>query len=207
MILHGLFPLPLAVFDLGRELTKSETDFVNNQEKKSNQGNLISGNRYIINSKELTDLKNFFQESCNSFFSSVWSPSSNVRLKITQSWVNFTEKNSYHHPHTHPNSLVSGVFYTNVVENVDKITFFNFTKKSASIGLVTLDIIPKELNVFNTASWSLPVKNGMLVLFPSILEHMVEVNQNDHTRTSISFNTFLEGQIGGYVNLTELNVM
>ena len=36
---------------------------------------------------------------------------SSIHLKITQSWINFTKKGEYHHPHAHPNSLISGVFY------------------------------------------------------------------------------------------------
>jgi hypothetical protein len=40
---------------------------------------------------------------------------------ITQSWLNYTETNQYHHKHEHPNSLVSGVFYVNDMKNLIKL--------------------------------------------------------------------------------------
>ncbi len=49
----------------------------------------------------------------------------NITPYITQSWLNYTETNQYHHKHQHPNSLVSGVFYINCDDKFDKIKFFN----------------------------------------------------------------------------------
>ena len=48
-----------------------------------------------------------------------------VEPYITQSWLNYTEKDQYHHKHAHPNSIISGVFYINCHESLDKITFFD----------------------------------------------------------------------------------
>jgi len=43
-------------------------------------------------------------------------------------------------------------------------------------------------------------------LFPSGLTHMVETKEDDNTRISIAFNTFLKGYIGSDESLTGLNL-
>jgi ectoine hydroxylase-related dioxygenase (phytanoyl-CoA dioxygenase family) len=39
-------------------------------------------------------------------------------------------------------------------------------------------------------------KKGMLVLFPSDLDHEVGLNQSQEERIALSFNTFFKGTIG-----------
>jgi uncharacterized protein (TIGR02466 family) len=124
-------------------------------------------------------------------------PSNKVKPYITQSWLNYTKKNQYHHKHQHPNSLVSGVFYINADEKLDKIKFFKEDYQP-----IKLEI--KEYNLFNSQSWWFTVKTGDIVLFPSSLTHMVETKEGDNTRVSLAFNVFVEGKIGDNKGLTEL---
>jgi len=46
----------------------------------------------------------------------------------------------------------------------------------------------------------------MLVLFPSLLEHDVARNDSSRARTSLSFNTYVRGTIGGKRSLTEVRI-
>ena len=50
-----------------------------------------------------------------------------IEIYITISWINYTETNQYHHAHSHPNSVISGVYYIETDES-DTITFFQHTK-------------------------------------------------------------------------------
>ena len=52
-----------------------------------------------------------------------------------------------------------------------------------------------KFNLFNSNSLYLPVSSGQLVLFPSYLEHSVPVLKENVTRISLSFNTFIIGDI------------
>ena len=45
-----------------------------------------------------------------------------------------------------------------------------------------------ELTAENTDQVVLQVRNGMLLLFPSYLEHSVDANASDDERISLSFN-------------------
>ena len=60
-----------------------------------------------------------------------------------------------------------------------------------------ISIEPNEGNFFNTMGWFHPVKDNLLVLFPSWLEHSVEPNEKaTKDRISISFNIFVKGTLG-----------
>ena len=94
--------------------------------------------------------------------------------------------------------MVSGVFYINADEKLDKIKFF----KEHTYSTITLPT--NNYNIFNSTSWWFTVKTGDIVLFPSSLTHMVETKDGDNVRTSLAFNVFVEGKIGDNKGLTEL---
>jgi uncharacterized protein (TIGR02466 family) len=198
-IIHSLFPTPVFFSSLERKLTPLETKFLNKKEKDTyhNQGNITSNDNYVLNEKPFLNLKNELDLKVKEYFDKIICPSNKVKPYITQSWLNYTKRNQYHHKHQHPNSLVSGVFYINADEKLDKIKFFKEDYQP-----IKLEI--KEYNLFNSQSWWFTVKTGDIVLFPSSLTHMVETKEGDNTRVSLAFNVFVEGKIGDNKSLTEL---
>ena len=75
----------------------------------------------------------------------------------------------------------------------------------------TLEMFPLDfefdnLNESNAGCRSFETVQGSLILFPSLLEHDVEKNRSDRVRTSISFNTYVRGVVGGRDKLTEVNI-
>jgi uncharacterized protein (TIGR02466 family) len=193
-----LFPTAVGKFQLDRELTKQELKFIADAERRPNMGNQTSVNNYILKEKPLKKLGDFLLESANKYLTEVYKPRDDVKLYITQSWLNYTEKGGYHHKHAHPNSFISGVFYISADVTKDKIFFYG----NEQYKQIKLD--PIEFNLYNSESWWLEVGVGVLYLFPSSLTHMVETVQHEETRISLSFNTFLKGTIGSNHNLTEL---
>jgi uncharacterized protein (TIGR02466 family) len=197
--INGIFPTPIYISKLNRELTPLELKFVDKSKKDfyKNDGNITSNNNYILNEKPFANIKKELDLRVQDYFDKVISPSNNITPYITQSWLNYTETNQYHHKHAHPNSLVSGVFYINCHEEHDKIKFFNDNYKT-----IKLEI--KDWNLYNSESWWFSVKTGDVILFPSSLTHMVETKQGDNTRISLAFNVFIKGTVGNNKNLTEL---
>ncbi len=197
--INGIFPTPIYISKLNRELTPLELKFVDKSKKDfyKNDGNITSNNNYILNEKPFVNIKKELDLRVQDYFDKVISPANNITPYITQSWLNYTETNQYHHKHAHPNSLVSGVFYINCHEEHDKIKFFNDNYK-------TIKIEVKDWNLYNSESWWFPVKTGDVILFPSSLTHMVETKQGDNTRISLAFNVFIKGTVGNNKNLTEL---
>ena len=197
--INGIFPTPIYTSKLDRELTPLELKFVDKNKKdfNKNDGNITSNNNYILNEKPFSNIKKELDLRIKDYFDKVISPSNNITPYITQSWLNYTEKNQYHHKHAHPNSLVSGVFYINCHQELDKIKFFNDKYK-------TIKLEVKEWNIWNSESWWFTVKTGDIILFPSSLTHMVETKEGDNTRISLAFNVFIKGTVGNNKNLTEL---
>ena len=199
--INGIFPTPIYISKLDREITSKELSFIDKTklDTYNNEGNTTSNNNYILNHKSFKHLKEDLFLRVQDYFDKVISPANNITPYITQSWLNYTETNQYHHKHAHPNSLVSGVFYINCHEEHDKIKFFNDKYQ-------TIKPEVKDYNIWNSQSWWFPVKTGDIILFPSSLTHMVETKQGDNTRISLAFNVFIKGTIGNNKSLTELTI-
>ena len=203
-ILNGLFPTPLystkrdLVLDSKEEI---EIEDIIKEGMYKNDGNSTSNNSDIFNSK-LKNIKQFCEQHLKTYVKEVINPKEELDFYITQSWLNITKPGEYHHDHSHMNSIVSGVFYISTEED-DKITFGDPNYKIKE----QIKFELKEYNIWNSATWFIPVNNNELLLFPSWLNHMVDENEKAITdRISISFNTFVRGSIGSEINLTKLNL-
>ena len=198
-IINSIFSTPIYISKLNRELTKKELSLIDKTKLDvfKNEGNTTSNDNYILNNKTFKDLKTHLDLIVQDYFNKVISPANNITPYITQSWLNYTKTNQYHHKHAHPNSLVSGVFYINCDDKFDKIKFFNDLYK-------TIKLEVKDWNVWNSETWWFSVKTGDIILFPSSLTHMVENKEGTNTRISLAFNVFIKGTVGINKQLTEL---
>jgi uncharacterized protein (TIGR02466 family) len=205
MPVHPLFPQPIYFSNLERSLTKEELKTVNEYRKEvfENEGNTVSKNKYVLENKTLKNLKEDLNKKVIDYFNKVVCTSNTINPYITQSWLNYTENNQFHHSHSHPNSYVSGVFYVDAQKEIDTITFHKPGQHGdASYTDLKLDV--DKYNIFNTTAWVCPVETGNVVLFPSFLHHGVDKKKGTNTRISLSFNSFFKGTIGNTENLTEL---
>ena len=193
-----LFPIPVSFYN-DIDLSQSEVEAINKLETKFNINNLTSVENYIFkNHKAFKRLEFFCYTAVNDFFKEAYAPENkDLRLKITQSWANFTLKGQMHHKHSHPNSIVSGVYYINADIEVDRIRFFQPSLK-------IWDVPSDNYLPTNSETWWFSVGTGTLILFPSTLEHCVDPVTHDNTRISLSFNTFFSGTAGSDYQLTEL---
>ena len=198
MIIHSLFPTPVAKFELGREFTAEEQGFVSAQATHKNVGNTTSSDHYVLRHDTLANLMSFIQASVDKYVKAVYAPKEDIRLRITQSWLNYTKPGEHHHKHAHPNSFISGVLYMKALRESDKIYFFN--EKYRPIDLPT-----NNWNLYNSKSWWFEVGTGDLMLFPSSLTHWVDHVQGDE-RISLAFNTFPVGLVGAEDTLTALHL-
>jgi uncharacterized protein (TIGR02466 family) len=198
MNLHGLFAQPVGFFDLGRELSDEEKFFLMELEQRPNMGNRTSTNNFVLRDKLMTSLRGWMEDCVAEYFKATTNPKHDVTLRLTQSWVNYSEPGQYHHKHAHPNSFVSGVFYIQTNPN-DKIFFYRD-------GYSQIKFPPAEWNNWNSESWWFEALTGRLILFPSSLTHMVPTVEGEDVRVSLSFNTFPAGTVGEEMDLTGLKL-
>lgn len=194
--MENLFPTPIGFFKYDGELDK---DFLINQPQRANEGNTTSEDTYILKHKKLLNLRQFIEKCLHEYLMATYCPKNDTRLKLTQSWLNWTKPGQHHHKHAHPNSLISGCFYVNAHRTTDKIFFYREEYQR-------IDMPPVEWNPYNSKSWWYSVGSGDLVLFPSSLTHMVQPVEGEDTRISLAFNTFPIGVIGDENSLTALQL-
>ena len=212
-MIQGLFPIPLGIYELNRKLTTNEVEFCKNQKFRENEYShmmriaKISANTSVLFSETLSHLREFIEGSLRTYCEDVYGfTHEKNEIYITQSWINETSPNERFENHFHENSLVSGVFYIDVNEN-DRIEFVTPHKTSfVHAMMVSGEPYPQELSVYNANTWWMPSKVGTLYLFPSTLPHGVPLVNGKSKRYSLSFNTFIRGEIGNYKDLTVLKL-
>ena len=118
------------------------------------------------------------------------------QIYFTQSCAYSSAKTEKHHLHHHPNSIISGVYYFND-SNTDLVFVVGQHPQ-------TLEINRSGYHLYNATSHNVKPQAGRLVLFPSTLQHRTEICKEDVKRWSLSFNTFIKGNLGVEDDVTEL---
>ena len=187
----NLFAAPIYKSTIGRNFTDQELEFFRKELQEPVQAisNFSSQNKNILDAKEMKGLRTTIEASINDYFEKVFNTSNKVSLEITQSRLSVTRKNEAHHPHTHPNSIASGVVYINLAKT-DGINFFR------NDDLLWYDLTPKEQNYYNAYQYFVETKIGDVVIFPSNIKHGVKQVSEDVERVSLAFNTFFSGELG-----------
>ena len=200
--IEGLFPCPVYVTQRDSNLNSTEGKEIEDifeEGMYTNQSNSTSNNSYIFDTR-LNKLKRFCEEHIKSYVKEIINPKEELDFYITQSWLNVNRPGEQHHTHSHPNSIISGVFYVQTVEN-DSIYFYDI------LALVKrgIEYRIKEDNIWNSTSCFLPVEKNKLVLFPSWMGHSVVPNEKaTKNRISLAFNTFVKGILGKKEAVSEL---
>ena len=195
--LMQLFPTPVLICAYPVDYSK-ELEWIKNQECKKENKNSIAGNRqsydtFVLDRPELSNIRAFIEAKLNEYIIKIMA--STDKLVITQSWLNKSKKGESHHEHVHSNSIVSGVWYPQIHDQMPPISFVNPTQRDIKLQI-------EEFNIFNSSTFSLPMNKGELILFPSSLTHSVPTNLGEEERISLSFNTWPFGSIGEIKNLT-----
>ena len=204
--LMQLFPTPVLICPYPVDYTR-ELEWINNQEcRKENAGgdggrgqkthyNRQSEDTFVLDRPELSNVRAFIEAKLHEFVTKIYA--STDKLVITQSWLNKSKKGESHHEHVHPNSMVSGVWYPQIHEQMPPIQFRSRNQRDVSLQT-------DKYNTFNSATFMLPMKRGELILFPSNLTHSVPTNVGEEERISLSFNTWPKGNMGDIKSLTYL---
>ena len=200
MIVRPLFPEPLYFSKLERVLTKKELKTIAQYKKKtnSNEGNITSSENYVLENKAFNNLKKDLHTKVMDYFDKVMCTDNPITPYITQSWINYTKSDQYHHKHNHSNSLISGIFYISADKEVDSVTFHRAFLEDG------IKLNTTKYNTFNSTSCTFPVETGNILLFRSSLVHGVGKKKGNNIRISLSFNVFFKGTIGNKKELTEL---
>ena len=107
----------------------------------------------------------------------------NQNVKIASMWTIINKGGAANARHSHGGSALSAAYYVRAPKNCGEIVFYD--PRPAPVYFHPKNNKPNPLNA--TVNSVNPVE-GVLVLFPSYLDHSVNENKSDEERIVISFN-------------------
>jgi len=119
-------------------------------------------------------------------FISLYNIGCNFDTDLNTLWYNVNRKHNYNQTHNHPNSVVSGVYYLETPKDSGRIVF-DTPDKGLSYNFFNNSLFSK-FNEYNSSKYYIKPNKGLLILFPSHIDHYVEPNNNDEPRISLAFN-------------------
>ena len=199
--LNLLFSTPVVNITESYDLNEEEKNFLINHEDlyQTTGGTLYSKDCYILDHKSQYYFKKYIMQHVREFAYNILKVNQNVEIYMTNSWVNYNEKHTTHIRHNHANSFISGVFYIDG-SDIFKTTFYRQTN------LLEWDLNYTERNIFNTDLINVEAEKNQMILFPSSIYHEAPTNMNDETRITLSFNTWIRGEIGSDRQCTKLHL-
>jgi len=120
-------------------------------------------------------------------------------------WINFNRTGDFNrrHHHTDITTLFSGVYYLKVPSDSGRIIFHDPRSR-------TIDAMMDTKYCGYQPEVSIDPQPGMIIYFPSWLEHEVETNlaigkdPSEHDRISIAFNIISKNELERYNNMENL---
>ena len=181
--MFNIFSSYLSINNFKFDIKKYKKEILNI--KMKSKGRIVSNyggwqsDEFKTVSKTFTDLFNKINEHIKEIEKNL---SLEKKLRFNNLWYNVNRLSSFNRPHSHPGSVISGVYYVSVPKNSGSIIFLNRDLDSFFKGYVN------KYNEYTSTIWKINPKENECILFPSYLEHYVEPNLNKKERISISFN-------------------
>lgn len=151
----------------------------------------LSNDIYLLNNLAFRNIRDLCQYHLNTYTKEI------LKIRqdfyITNSWLTVKNQGQFHHKHNHQNCIFSGVFYVNANENMGGLSFHG---KPGYLDNFNFEYTYDDSNIHNSSSWTIPVKTGTMIIFPSHLQHSVKENCADDSRIVIGFNSFVRGDLG-----------
>ena len=175
-------------FHCDGEILKNSLNEIKKIDYEINRHNQISIHR-INDLEEFKILHDWFQLCINTVFLDLNLPQAFKKIILTESWANKSNRNEAHHPHRHPNSYLSAIFYlTSNSSGYTKFESENMWYNSEHL----FDAHKNECGFNKNNVFAEKPEAGKLLIFPSKLRHHVEPNLSDDVRYTISFNAYPE---------------
>ena len=202
-----LFPTPVFTTTIPLEYSKVVPWFYTQEMLSEEVDSLNYGERskdaYILDKPECLDLKAYLLTLTKTYGDMLGYDYESYRFG--QSWLSYKHPGQHHSMHSHPNSLISGVFYFG--EPAEKVPAIKFHKMIGSMN--SSYISPKKVNdkrekKYAWEEFRVEFIPGLLLLFPSFLHHSVPLNKSEKTRCSLAFNVVPTIGFGDEKSLTEL---
>jgi uncharacterized protein (TIGR02466 family) len=199
-----LFPTPLFVATYPNDVSEIVSYFESCPMKQAvdNSYGMISQNTYILDNKICTPLVSFFKYCFNMFARDIMRYKG--EMELSQSWLTYKSPGQSHRVHTHPNTVLAGVFYYDVQPDDSAICF---SKEIKSFNRPYIE--PSLLDDYQEHPYSqeevyfVPSQNNFII-FPSWLPHGVPPNKTNRVRKALGVNAIPKTNLGDEHTISEI---
>ena len=191
----NLFPTTIHCFDI-REFDKIQNDLINDAYKLREIepiGNIVSNvGGWQSDSFFVDSNKNSLQDVLLSVITNIPNIKRGTKTSST-AWININPSGAFNSKHNHPNSDFSGVLWIKCPKDSGNIIFENPMGYHMFNQINSYDEDFKDQINLHHCYWFPPIE-GRVLIFPSHLEHEVEINKSNEDRISVSFNIRLSNE-------------
>jgi uncharacterized protein (TIGR02466 family) len=182
-------------------LNKKELNVVKETKyRKPKDGFYLSETSTLLEDKTLISLKKFIVGKAEEYTKNILEI--NDQIYLTQSWSTINTTNAFHKLHTHPNTLISLVYYAQCKDG-----FLHFDSLTSSIReCFNFSYTINKFNIYNSQIWDLPVQSGDIVLFPGHIRHGSLPNKSSSPRIIVGANFFIKGKLGSHKEISYLTL-
>lgn len=199
-----LFPTPLYVTNYEGDTSELIKYFDSCEMNPSNGPyGMISKNSYIIDNPICKQFSNWLMYHFKEFATNIMRYDYE-ELQFAQSWLTYKAPGQFHKAHTHPNTLIAGVFYYDAHED-DAAICFSKEAKSFNRSYIEPSLLPdyQEYPYSQEEIYFKPKKNN-LIIFPSYLTHGVPPNNTNRIRKALGINALTKGKLGDKETISEI---
>jgi len=201
----SLFPTPLYVTNYEGDTSEivKYFDSCEMNERVGGGYGIISKNSYVIEHPVCKPLANFIMACFQDFATNVMRYKYQ-ELQFAQSWLTYKEPGQFHKAHTHPNTILAGVFYYDHEPGDSAICF---SKDVKAVGRSYLE--PSLLDDYQDYPFSqeeiyfTPKKNDFII-FPSHVSHGVPPNNTNKVRKALGVNALTKGTFGDQETISQI---
>jgi uncharacterized protein (TIGR02466 family) len=193
--MHLFFSTPIwtSKIDDYDKVNEEMLNFIINLQKKDSTGIVKSNFKgwhskdFDLKDKCLTKFVTAIKKNINTSLNDMNWDLDSQSVKIKNMWAIINEKGALNQKHHHSNSDISAAYYVSAHDDCGDIVFYD-----PRPARVYRHPIAKSPNKLNATINSVKPEPGLLVLFPSYLEHSVNPNLSNKKRIVISFNLSLD---------------
>ena len=191
-MIYNYQPIPIVKIKFNRSLLPEEKNFLFScpMQYIEENNNYFSNDYSILSNSSLKLLRLEIEKILDQYRQDILGISQN--LKITQSWVTKTTKNGWHSVHDHPNSMFSCVMYLQTPPH----SSIRFENKNSIFKNFNFKFNHTKQTEYNMDNFELNVDNMDIVIFPSWINHSVDVNTTNIDRVVLGINAFVFGEFG-----------
>ena len=202
---HSIFPTPVYIANLNRDLTSEMLDYLDDQEfDEHNPGyGCISKNTYIMDDPIMKPSSDWVMRCMKDYATNVMRYNYKD-LVFTQSWLTRKLQHTSHKAHTHPNTLISSVFYYEIKEGDPPLCFSKHIRATNRPILEPSFTDDYNEHLFSQDMYFVHPKQNDLVIFPSWITHGVPPNPNKEFRKSLGINALPKGVLGDLESIAGL---